>query len=93
MIDRAADALAVSGRMTMAEASALLEEGGRGLIEPMTTFDLAAVTEADSSALSVLFGWMRAARQRNIAVEFRNTPANLLSLAEVYGVTELLAQR
>jgi phospholipid transport system transporter-binding protein len=92
MIERGIDALAVSGRMTMAEASLLLEDGCAALSAPATTFDLSAVTVADSAALSVLFGWLRAAKQRNIAVTFRNTPANLLSLAEVYGVTELLAQ-
>jgi phospholipid transport system transporter-binding protein len=92
MIERGIDALAVSGRMTMAEAAHLLEDGCAALASPTTIFDLSAVTVADSAALSVLFGWLRAAQQRNIAVTFRNTPANLLSLAEVYGVTELLAQ-
>lgn len=92
MITRDADRVLVTGRITMAEAATLLEEGRGILANGPTTFDLAGVTEADSAALAVLFGWLREARQREQTLSFSNTPANLLSLADVYGVSDLLVQ-
>lgn len=91
MIVREGDLVRVTGRITMAEANAMLEEG-RSMAGSGATFDLAGVTEADSSALAVLFGWLREAKQRQTQLAFSNTPASLLSLAEVYGVADLLAQ-
>lgn len=92
MIVREADRVVVSGRITMAEAASLLEEGRCMVAAGPVVFDLAGVTEADSSALAVLFGWLREARQRGQQLSFSNTPANLLSLADVYGVSDLLVQ-
>jgi phospholipid transport system transporter-binding protein len=93
MIVREGDRVLVSGRVTMADAAALLEEGRPHVASGSLTFDLAGVTEADSSALAVLFGWLREAHQRSLQLSFSNTPATLLSLAEVYGVSDLLTQR
>ena len=53
---------------------------------------LLAVTEMDSSCLAVIFGWVRAARKAGKTVQLLNPPRNLLSLAEVYGVSDLLPQ-
>jgi phospholipid transport system transporter-binding protein len=53
-------------------------------------FDLAAVAEVDSSGLAVVFGWSRAAAAAGQTLRIVNPPANLISLAELYGVTELL---
>lgn len=93
MIQREGDRVLVSGRVTMADAAELLE-AGRPLVDgDGLTFDLSGITEADSSALAVLFGWLREAQQRNLKLHFSNTPATLLSLAEVYGVSDLLTQR
>jgi phospholipid transport system transporter-binding protein len=93
MIAREGDLVRVSGRITMAEANAMLEEGRSLVGSGSATFDLSGVTDADSSALAVLFGWLREANQRQLQLGFSNTPASLLSLAEVYGVADLLAQR
>ena len=53
-------------------------------------FDFAEVTEADSSALAVMLGWLRAAELSRSTVRFANIPAGVRSLAELYGVAELL---
>ena len=45
----------------------------------------------DSTALSLLFEWRRAAKQKNLHIAFRNLPESLKSLAALYGVTELIA--
>jgi phospholipid transport system transporter-binding protein len=91
MIVREADCVRVSGPITMGGARKILEEG-RGFVgSGSIRFDLGGVTEADSAALAVLFGWIREAHHRQLKLSFSNTPASLLSLAEVYGVSELLA--
>jgi phospholipid transport system transporter-binding protein len=81
--------LRVSGALTLASTAALA-----GAAEPHMSgdlvIDLAAVTEVDSSALSLLFEWRRAAQRRQCKVTFCNLPASLTSLAELYGVTDLI---
>ncbi len=89
-IQRAEGCLAVSGDMTLETAPALLAAGVAALTEAESVFDLAAVTEVDSSGLAVLFGWQRAAQAQGKTLKVTNPPASLVSLAEVYGTTELL---
>ncbi len=76
--------------MTLTQAVELLAAGREALGEGETVFDLAAVTEVDSSSLAVIFGWLRAARSQERRVRIINPPKDMLSLAEVYGVKELL---
>ena len=78
--------------MTMPDAKQLLAEGEAAIASSATSFDLAAVTEMDSSCLAVVFGWMRAAKAAGKSLRLLNPPQNLLSLAEVYGVADLLPQ-
>lgn len=93
MIERKGECIQVSGRITMADAAVALDEGRQFITGDAAVFDLAAVSEADSSALAVLFGWIREAQGRGVALSFANTPASLVSLADVYGVSDLLPQR
>jgi phospholipid transport system transporter-binding protein len=81
-IEADASASKISGSMTMDHATALLADG--------TTFDLSAVAEIDSSGLAVLFGWQRAAAALGKSLTIVNPPDNLRSLADVYGVADLL---
>ena len=95
MIEQKGSGLRVSGSMLIADAPALLT-AGRGFLRTLPTggdevvFDLAAVTEADSSALGVIFGLQRSARERGLALRLVNPPAGLLSLASLYGVADAL---
>ena len=95
MIEQNGSGLRVSGSMLIADAPALLT-AGRGFLRTLPTggdevvFDLAAVTEADSSALGVIFGLQRSARERGLALRLGNPPAGLLSLASLYGVADAL---
>ncbi|MCI0400027.1 MAG: STAS domain-containing protein [Gammaproteobacteria bacterium] len=52
--------------------------------------DLSGVTRIDSAGVALLVDWLRAARQRNVTVRFRNLPAQMLALAKVTGVGYLL---
>ncbi len=90
MISVAGERLAVTGALTLANARALLEAGSAQLSRPENVFDLSAVQEVDSSGLTVLFGWVRAATRQGRKVKIVNPPQNLLSLAELYGVSDLI---
>ena len=91
MISCSGDRCALQGPVNMANVESLLEEGARQLTGAQVTIDLSGVTEVDSSALSLLLEWRRRALRAKRAVRYVNLPANLKSLAELYGVTELLA--
>jgi len=54
--------------------------------------DLSGVTEADSSAIALIFEWLRRAYSRKATLVFTNLPADLTSLATLYGVIELIPQ-
>jgi phospholipid transport system transporter-binding protein len=74
----------------MANVTGLLAESARLFGVADVVVDLASVTEVDSSAVSLLLEWRRAAQAASRRVEFVNIPANLKSLADLYGVAELL---
>ena len=78
--------------MTLSGATALLAEGEAAIAANASAFDLAAVTEMDSSCLAVVFGWTRAANAAGKTLRLLNLPQSLLSLAAVYGVADLLPQ-
>ena len=94
MIEQAKGGLRVTAPMVIANARTLLETGERLLrsVErsAQAVIDLAEVREVDSSALSVVFAWQRKAGQRDIKLRITNPPASMISLAALYGVSELL---
>jgi phospholipid transport system transporter-binding protein len=92
MIRITGDCAEVSGPMTLSGATALLAEGEAAIAANASAFDLAAVTEMDSSCLAVVFGWTRAANAAGKSLRLLNLPQSLLSLAAVYGVADLLPQ-
>lgn len=89
-IQPAASGLAISGNMTLETAAALLAGGVAAIEKGEPQFDLSGVADIDSSGLAVLFGWQRAARTQGKTLRIANPPHNLISLAEMYGVSELL---
>lgn len=80
----------LDGPVTLANVNAVLAEGGRVFKAPALTVDLAGVTEVDSTAVSLLLEWRRAAQREKRAIEYVNYPANLKSLIQLYGVSDLL---
>lgn len=90
MIKDLGDRIEVTGPMTLPGAKGLLAEGSSHISRADALFDLAGVTDVDSSGLAVVFGWQRAAKQLGRNVRIVNPPANLRSLADVYGVSDLL---
>ncbi len=92
MIEQSGSGLRVSGPMLITNASALLD-AGRGLLRSASgelVLDLSAAEETDSSALSVVFGLLRTARERGVTMRVANPPASMISQATLYGVAESL---
>jgi phospholipid transport system transporter-binding protein len=52
--------------------------------------DFSGIEKVDSSAVSLMLVWLREAQRNMVSVSFVNVPDNLLSLAKLYGVAELL---
>lgn len=91
MIDDTGGTLRISGAMTLRDAAALLDEGRAAMKKNAeAVFDLSAVEAVDSSAIAVIFGWLREAREQGRPIRIMHPPEDLLSLAAVYGVSELL---
>jgi len=89
-IRESGDRLAVSGNLTIPQASHLLEEGSRYVSARDATFDLAAVEQVDSSGVAVILGWMRAAQAAGRTISVANAPGSLRSIAQLYGVDDIL---
>jgi phospholipid transport system transporter-binding protein len=91
MISCEGERCTVQGPITIANATAVLAESARLFTGARTTVDLAAVTEVDSTAVSLLLEWRRAAARANRHIDFVNLPESVRSLADLYGVAHLLA--
>ncbi|HYC44759.1 MAG TPA: STAS domain-containing protein [Burkholderiales bacterium] len=81
----------VSGPVTMRNVTAVLAESAVKITGPHVVVDLSGVTDVDSSAVSLLLEWRREAARAGRRVEFENVPPNLRTLAELYGVSDLVA--
>ena len=71
-------------------AKAALAEGLAAIQAGQSHFDLGHVKQADSSAVALLLAWSRAARAEGRTLTFHNLPANVRSLADVYGVDDYI---
>jgi phospholipid transport system transporter-binding protein len=81
----------VSGPVTMRNVTAVLAESAGKITGSHVVIDLSGVTEVDSAAVSLLLEWRREGARAGRRVEFRNVPSNLRTLAELYGVSDLIA--
>ncbi|MDX8399806.1 MAG: STAS domain-containing protein [Gallionellaceae bacterium] len=90
MIKRDGDRLQVSGDLTMDTVAALFDTGLQADSGAALEIDLAQVGTLDSAAVGLLLSWLRRAQRNNVAIYFANVPDNLMSLAHLYGVAELL---
>jgi len=90
VIAREGDRLVLSGRLTMSTVPAPYETGLQHLASDDLLVDFAKVEAVDSSAVSMLLGWSRAAQAQKRSLRVENLPADLTSLANLYGVAEML---
>lgn len=91
MITRQGNTLVVTGAVTvdnvvdLTQQGLALLDGGRPLC-----VDLQRITEVDSTAISMLLEWLRAADDADRRLEFVHFTDNLESLMQLYGVKSLL---
>jgi len=89
-IERSGERIVLRGAITFAHAARWRDAVVKELDRDGLVLDLAAVEESDSTALSLMLECTREAKARGFGIRFANLPTNLRSLAEVYGVLELL---
>jgi len=90
MILRDGNRLIVSGAVTIENVVKLTELGSAMLNREDWVIDMQQVTEVDSSAVSMLLEWQRRAHRQSGQIQFANLPEALKSLAQLYGVSELI---
>ncbi len=82
--------MTIDGNLTLNVVSGLFETGLKQLQRGALHVDLSQVRSVDSSAISMLLGWKRAAQLGQHELSVTGWPEDLLSLARLYGVEELL---
>ncbi|MEW9898878.1 STAS domain-containing protein [Chitinivorax sp. PXF-14] len=80
----------LSGDLTYREARLVMARVVEQLAVPETVLDLAEVNEVDSSAIALVLAWLRRAEEQSIVLRCENVPANLRSLAALYGVEAIV---
>jgi phospholipid transport system transporter-binding protein len=66
------------------------EYAARADLPDRLTIDFAGIDAVDSSAVALLLEWRRQAQRIGKPLEFVNLPANLVALATLYGVEDLI---
>jgi phospholipid transport system transporter-binding protein len=77
--------MVVQGNLNIGTVPALFETG----LQHLASEDF----HVDSAAVSLLLGWTRAAQLAKHDLRVKGLPEDLLSLARLYGVAELLPQQ
>ena len=88
------EVLRLEGMLSYETIPAILEQttqfAARTDLPPVIRIDFAGVTGVDSAAVALLLEWRREAFARGKKLVFENLPANLLALAALYGVADLV---
>lgn len=80
----------LQGALTVDNAAGLLLQLKPHLERGIGTLDLSAVEQVDSAALALIFSSLRQSRAAGHELRLAGLPANIMTLAELYGVAELL---
>jgi phospholipid transport system transporter-binding protein len=90
VITREEGRVRIAGPLTLETAKALYEGGLQPGGESALEVDLSQVEAVDSAAVSLLLAWLREAQRNKVSLSFSHVPDNLLSLARLYGVADML---
>ncbi len=91
MLDLQNNQLKLTGAVVIDSVGALLENGSAHCGANDVTLDFSGATELDSSALALILEYRRAAEAAGKHISVSNIPASLKTLADLYGVTDLIA--
>ena len=90
MIRRDGDRMVVSGPVTLATVNALLDAGLECVRAGVRVVDLAEVGELDSSLVAAALAWLREAQRASRSLVLANPPKGFSTLAQLYGIGDLL---
>ena len=90
MIQREGERMLVDGPVTLANVTQVLEDGYAAIRAGVNAVDLKGITELDSSLLAMVLAWLREAAQAGRPLRVDNLPGGLITIAQLYGVDELL---
>ena len=90
MIQREGERMLVEGPVTLANVTQVLEDGYAAIRAGVNAVDLKGITELDSSLLAMVLAWLREAAQAGRTLRVDNLPGGLITIAQLYGVDELL---
>lgn len=82
----------IDGEVVFNNVSSLLETATNFNSAQPTVIDFVKVTNVDTSAISLMLEWQRRAMLAHSSVSFVNLSPNLLSLANLYGVEDIISQ-
>ena len=77
--------------LTNDNAALVLEQARAAVAAGDVQIDLAEITQVDSAAVALLVSLARVARARSACLQITNAPPSLVSLAQLYGVGDVLA--
>lgn len=83
----------LQGHLNMETVPAWFATGLNRLASEDLLVDFSRVESVDSAAVAMLLGWARAAQRCKRVLLVAGLPEDLLSLARLYGVDELLPQQ
>ena len=80
----------ITGPLTVDTVAPLISFSGQTAGKTDVVIDLQQVETVDSAAVSLMLAWLREAQRNKVNLRFEHVPQNLVSLARLYGVAELL---
>ena len=80
----------LAGVLDMSSVPTLRDAADTLVDTPEVLVDLCEVTRMDSAGLALLVDWQGQARGCRTALRFRNLPAGIAAIAEVYGLGAVL---
>ena len=80
----------VSGSMDIQQVELMLAEKAIFKAVDEVEIDLSGVSNVETATISLLFEWLRQARNSKCNLTYTNPPQKLVDLATLYGVLELI---
>lgn len=93
MIVRDGEWMVVQGSLNMDTVPKLFESGLKQLAGEDLNVDFSQVESVDSAAVGMLLGWARSAQRLQHVLRVKGLPEELLSLAHLYGVADMLPRQ
>lgn len=79
------------GNLVVDKADAVLAESNTlSMDDTALVVDFAEVNTVDTTALALVLAWKRRAKKEFSEISFINLPGNLISLASLYGVQDII---